>query len=83
MTEEEEDGSLRAIETARRIFRSAAERMEAHGVRLEDVAIGLAYAAEDVAARYKGDHHAAIEWLRTANDLQERQLLDGRARRAG
>ncbi len=76
MNPDQEDASIRAIETARGIFRRAAEKMEAHGVRLQDVAIGLAYAAEDVAARHKGSHEAAIEWLRTCSDLQERQLLD-------
>lgn len=84
MTEDEEDTSIRAIETVRGIFRGAAERMEARGVRLEDVSIGLAYACADVAARYKGGHHEAIEWLRTCHDLQERQLLDqDRRRHAG
>lgn len=70
-----EEASAKVIEMCRRLFRRAAEEMEAKGARIEDVAIGLAYASQDVAARYKGDHHAALEWLRTCTDLQERQLL--------
>ncbi len=83
MTDEEqaEENAARVIEMCRRLFRRTAEKMEAEGVRLEDVAIAVAYASEDIAARHKGGHHEAIEWLRTCHDLQERQLLD-QARRA-
>ncbi len=79
--EQAEENAARVVEECRRVFRRAADAMEAKGIRLEDVAIALAYASQDVAARYKQDHHEAIEWLRTCHDLQERQLLD-QARRA-
>lgn len=75
------DPSTAAVETARRIFRGAAERMVAQGVAIDDVAIGMAYACQDVAAVNLGDHHQAIGWLRTCTDLQERQLLEREARR--
>lgn len=72
-----EENAARVVDACRRIFRRAAEKMESEGVRLEDVAIAVALAAEDVAVNYKGgDHHGAIEWLRTALDVQERALLD-------
>jgi hypothetical protein len=77
-----EEVSIQKIERCRRLFRRAAVMMEAHGVRLEDVAIAASFASEDIAARHKGGHHAAIEWLRTALDLQERQLLDASGMRS-
>ena len=77
-----EEAGAERVETCRLLFRRAAEQMQCRGVPLEDITIGLAYASEDVAVRLKGDHHAAIEWLRTCYDLQERQLLERPAARS-
>ena len=75
MTNEDEERSVRNIETCRRINRAAAARYAEHGVSAEDAAIAAIYSAHDLAMATGRDAHAAIEWLRTALDLQERQLL--------
>lgn len=80
-TERFEDPSTAATETARRIFREAAERMAGHGVPLDDIAVGMIYATQDVVAGWLGDHMEAVNWIRTAAGLQEQQLL-GWAQRA-
>ena len=65
------------IEPIRRAFRnSAAKLVDAGKVEPIDAAIGAVYAAHDLAMRAGNDAHGAIEWLRTAADLMERQLLD-------
>lgn len=74
--EDVDEGAARVIEVCRRVFQRAAAKMIESGGRVEDVAIASAFAAQDIAARYKGDHHAAIEWLRTCCDVQEVQFLD-------
>ena len=40
-----------------------------------DVALGALYASHDLAMRAGMNAHDAIEWMRTAADLMERQLL--------
>ncbi len=75
MTVDEESVSVRNIEVCRRINRRAGARYMAEGVTAEDVAIAAIYSAHDLAMATGRDPHAAIEWLRTALDLQERQLL--------
>ena len=42
-----------------------------------DVALGSLYASHDLAMRAGMTPIEAIEWLRTAADLMERQILDG------
>lgn len=41
-----------------------------------DVAIAALYASHDLAMRAGMSHAEGIEWIRTAADLMERQLLD-------
>jgi len=75
MTSKDEEISMKCIEIVRGIQRKAAVASEAHGISLEDAAIGSVYAAFDIAQRFKGDPYAGIEWLRTGIDVIERQLL--------
>jgi HD superfamily phosphohydrolase YqeK len=77
-----EDLSLQNIQTCRRINRKAAEQYEAHGVTAEDAAIAAIYSAHDLALHTGRDPHEAIEWMRTALDMMERQLLGESPRRA-
>lgn len=76
MPPDPEQLSLQHIEMCRRISRRAAEQFRAMGVEADDVAIAAIYAAHDLAMDTGRDPHQAIEWLRTALDLQEAQLLD-------
>ena len=70
------------IEATRRVCRRAAETCgERGGATVEEQAIGLAYAAFDLAERQAGPGVSAIEWLRTACDVMEQGVMDGRARR--
>lgn len=70
------DSSFANIETARRINRRAAEQYVAHGVSPADAAIAAMYSAHDLAVQAGNDEHGAIEWMRTALDAMERQMLD-------
>lgn len=46
-----------------------------------DIAIGALYAAHDLAMRSGLDPAAAIEWIRTAADEMERQLIEQQGER--
>lgn len=46
-----------------------------------DVAMGALFASHDLARRAGMSPIEAVEWLRTAADLMERQLLDAAATR--
>lgn len=76
MTTDHEQTSLQHIEMCRRISRRAAEQFRALGVEADDVAIAAIYAAHDLAMDTGRNPHEAIDWLRTALDLQEAQLMD-------
>lgn len=80
MSEDEETASLGRIEATRRIGRKAAELCVARGATIEDAAIGITYAAFDVAERHAGPGQGAIEWLRTSIDVLEAALMKGRGR---
>lgn len=69
----EPDG-LTTIEAVRGPIRRLADRFP--DKEPIDVALGALYASHDLAMRAGMDAHDAIEWLRTAADLMERQLLD-------
>lgn len=72
-----EDLSLSAIASSRKLHRSLNAKLIDKGVIPVDCAVGAAYALHDLATRmFDGDSVAAIEWMRTAVDVQERQLLD-------
>lgn len=77
MTDSDEDRSLVHIETCRRVNRRAAAMCAEQGVALDDVAIAAIYTALDLATTLKGCPVAAVVWLRTAVDVQERSLLTG------
>ena len=77
MTGHDEALSVRAIELCRGLQRKTAAACEAMGVTLEDVSVAAAFAAMDVAQRRFADPFAAVEFLRTAADLFERQLMSG------
>ena len=83
MSGDEEAASLGRIEATRRVARKAADLCVARGASIEDVAIGMAYAAFDVAERHAGEGQGAIEWLRTSIDVIESALLAGGERRPG
>lgn len=75
------DDIICRIESARNVNRRAARLYRAAGVEPADVAIAAVYSAHDLATDlHEGDPAAAIEWMRTALDLMERQLLDAKAR---
>jgi hypothetical protein len=77
MTDHTDECSEIAIAFCRRINRSAATKFTEQGVRLDDIAIAAIYTAFDLAATLTGSPGAAVEWLRTAVDVQERSLLAG------
>ncbi|MBZ9650326.1 hypothetical protein K9B33_22605 [Sphingobium sp. 3R8] len=63
-----------AIEAVRGPIRRLAERFPDR--EPIDLALGALYASHDLAQRAGMDPHSAIEWMRTAADLMERQLLE-------
>ena len=65
---------LDTIEAVRRPIRRLVDRFPDR--EPIDVAIGALYAAHDLAMRSGLDKAAAIEWIRTAADQMERQLLE-------
>lgn len=71
-----EDQSLANIETCRRINRSAAAQYLTRGVAPDDVAVASIYSAHDLAMHAGRNSHDSIQWLRTALDIMERNLLD-------
>ena len=66
-----------AIETARKLTRSLVAKLTERGIQLADATIALAYALHDAATELTGDPASAVEWMRTAADLMERQLMGG------
>lgn len=72
-----EDESLGRIEATRRVMRKAAALCTSRGAAVEDVAIGMLYAAFDVAEQHAGEGVAAVEWLRTACDVLEEAVFQG------
>lgn len=70
------DQTATAIDLCRRINRSAAGQYAAHGIEAPDVVIASIYSTHDLATDlHGGDAHGAIEYIRTALDMMERQLL--------
>ncbi len=70
-------GDSAIIDMCRRVNRSAARQYVARGIEPVDAVIAAIYSAHDLATDlHEGDGHAAIEYLRTALDLMERQLLE-------
>lgn len=69
--------TAKIIETVRRPIARLPEKLP--NFEPIDLALGALYASHDLAQRAGMSPVEAIEWLRTAADLMERQLLDGQA----
>ena len=80
MTANDEDISVAAIETGRKLGRSLAAKLQEVGVSREDATIAAAYASFDLASDFTGSRIAGIEWMRSALDLMERQIMAEAAR---
>lgn len=63
-----------SIETVRACIRRLPERLPDR--EPIDLALGAIYASHDLAQRAGMNAHDAIEWIRTAADLMERQILE-------
>ena len=77
MTHNDEEVSMSAIDLCRNINRKAANEYGKHGVSGEDIALAAIYSAFDIAEAAKGPGVVAVEWLRTALDVIERQVIAG------
>lgn len=78
MTEQSESAFEAGVELARRINRSAANQFAKKG--LDPVQIGMAavFSAFDIAERlHDGNGVAAVEWMRTALDTIEKNIMEG------
>ena len=71
------DAEEAVIETSRKLTRSLVSKLTERGVQPADATIALAYALHDAAPELTGDPVSAIEWMRTASDLMERQMMGG------
>ncbi|OHT22189.1 hypothetical protein BHE75_04213 [Sphingomonas haloaromaticamans] len=71
--------TIDTIERCRALNRRAAAKYFELGIEPIDAAIAAIYSAHDLAVAAVGDAHGAIEWMRNAADLMERQLLDRQA----
>ncbi|RYE38571.1 MAG: hypothetical protein EOP21_11970 [Hyphomicrobiales bacterium] len=77
MTHNDEEVSMSAIDLCRNINRKAANEYAARGVSAEDIALGAIYSAFDISEVVAGPGVCAVEWLRTALDVIERQVIAG------
>ena len=64
-----------AIEMTRGIYRKAAAQCIVRGIQPVDAVIGMIYATHDVAQTIGHSPAGAIEYLRNALDVMERQVL--------
>lgn len=77
MTHNDEEVSMTTIDLCRNINRKAANEYATRGVSPEDIALASIYSAFDIAEAAKGPGVVAVEWLRTALDVIERQVIAG------
>ncbi len=77
------DDEMRVVDESRRILREGARMMLDRGCPAPDVAIGAVWATFDLAELFAGLGLPAVEWLRTAADVIERQVLSGSPRKPG
>lgn len=75
MTGNDEDISEAAIEIGRKLGCSLAAKLYEVGVSPEDATIASAYAAFDLASGITGSRIGGIEWMRSALDVMERQIM--------
>lgn len=66
------------IELTRKLYRKAARQCVARGVEPVDAVIGMIYACHDTAQNIGHSPASALEYMRTAMDVMERQVLEGR-----
>lgn len=71
------DAEAAIIEKTRTLTRSLVQKVTAQGVEPADATIALAYALHDAASELTGNPVSAIEWMRSATDLMERQVMGG------
>lgn len=71
------DGEAAVIEMTRRLTRKLINELTARGVQAADATIALAYVLHDAATELTGDPVSAVEWMRTATDLMDRQVMGG------
>lgn len=71
--DQQQPAGVDQIEAIRGPVRRMADRFP--GVEPIDIALGAVYASHDLATRAGMTPHQAIEWLRTAADVMERQLM--------
>lgn len=77
MTHNDEAVSMSAIDLCRNINRKAANEYATRGISAEDIALASIYSAFDIAEAAKGPGVVAVEWLRNALDVIERQVIAG------
>lgn len=77
MTRNDEEVSMSAIDLCRNINRKAANEYATRGISPEDIALASIYSAFDIAEAAKGPGVVAVERLRTALDVIERQVIAG------
>ena len=82
MTDDEYARVLPVITLATNLHQKLHAQLIERGVEPIDAAIGAIYATHDVAMRAGMSSHDAIEWMRSATDMMERQLLGRDASRA-
>ena len=75
MTGADEELSMKAIEIGRDLGRSLTQKLREEGISQEDATIAAIYSAFDAATDFTGSRINGVEWLRTATDAIERQLL--------
>nr|WP_086493866.1 hypothetical protein [Novosphingobium panipatense] len=83
MLVDQDEASLDRIERCRRINRKAAAKCGEHGVAPDELAIAAVYSSFDLAEAWAGRGMSAIEWLRTALDVMEENILNGEKRSGG
>lgn len=72
------DAEVAAIDLTRRLTRSLVAKVTARGIHPADATIALAYALHDASTQLTGDRASAVEWMRNAADVMERQLIADR-----
>lgn len=77
MTKEEFDRLMPILEMVRRLERKLHAQLIERGIDRLDVLIGAIYAAHALSTEQHNGPIAGIEWMRTALDTIERQVLAG------
>lgn len=70
------DPETAPIEMTRHLARKLIGEITRRGIEPADATVALAYALHDAASELTGNHVAGLEWIRTACDVMERQLME-------